>query len=409
MISSLLGEILLCLKDSNKRTREAALTLLLSVSNRCEDVIVLIRSIAAAIASETSHMRSAAVTAMSKVVHEHGRSNENVQSLIPSLLQTVLLLADDPSREVIKSMILFVRVSVTVCRAETIRPCVPAILDALLKYHEGKGRFREKIKIILKKLVKEFGHDHLVPLFPESDSHVLVYIKKLSKLEQKAAAKTKRGGGRAPETSIQEMMESDEEDSDDEQAISGSVTTGRTDHGPFKMSRKRGRDSVHSPSLGASRSISGGSQRMLVRNDASGSQHEVRELASRVYGAARAGNESDTDDEITFDDRGRLVLATEEKRPTNDLSNPPRNNSGKTVGGAAGTPRISGRAKSKSRALGDAYKSKKAGGDVKRKDQKYDPYAYVPLDGRRYAKKHRRHAVEQLDTVVRGSKKRQKR
>ena len=51
------------------------------------------------------------------------------------------------------------------------------------------------------------------------------------------------------------------------------------------------------------------------------------------------------------------------------------------------------------RQLGAAYKSRKAGGDVKKKGQ-YEPYAYVPLDGRSYSKKNRRRAVEEMATVV---------
>jgi len=61
--------------------------------------------------------------------------------------------------------------------------------------------------------------------------------------------------------------------------------------------------------------------------------------------------------------------------------------------------------------LGSAYKSKKAGGDVKKKNQKFEPYAYVPLDGRNYTKKNRGKSVEQMATVVRqkGGNKRKRR
>jgi ribosomal RNA-processing protein 12 len=51
--------------------------------------------------------------------------------------------------------------------------------------------------------------------------------------------------------------------------------------------------------------------------------------------------------------------------------------------------------------IGASYQSKKAGGDVKKKGQIYEPYAYMPLDGRAYTKKHRRTTVEQMATVVR--------
>jgi ribosomal RNA-processing protein 12 len=39
--------------------------------------------------------------------------------------------------------------------------------------------------------------------------------------------------------------------------------------------------------------------------------------------------------------------------------------------------------------LGAAYKSKKAGGDTIKKNQKYEPYAYVPLNAKDYTKKNR--------------------
>jgi len=54
--------------------------------------------------------------------------------------------------------------------------------------------------------------------------------------------------------------------------------------------------------------------------------------------------------------------------------------------------------------LGDAYKSKKAGGDVMKKGQKYEPYAHVPLDRRSYTKNNRRQAVEQISSAVQGGK-----
>ena len=59
--------------------------------------------------------------------------------------------------------------------------------------------------------------------------------------------------------------------------------------------------------------------------------------------------------------------------------------------------------------LGSSYKAKKAGGDNKKKGQKFEPYAYMQLDGRNYTKKNRRNAVEQMGAVVRRGNKRQKR
>jgi ribosomal RNA-processing protein 12 len=56
--------------------------------------------------------------------------------------------------------------------------------------------------------------------------------------------------------------------------------------------------------------------------------------------------------------------------------------------------------------IGAAYKSKKAGGDVRKKGQQYEPYAYVPLNAKDYTKKNREGAVSKMGTVVRNNKRR---
>ena len=49
-------------------------------------------------------------------------------------------------------------------------------------------------------------------------------------------------------------------------------------------------------------------------------------------------------------------------------------------------------------ASGRAYKAKTAGGDVKKKG-KLEPYAYIPLDPKLMAKRHKRDAVSRYDNV----------
>jgi len=57
--------------------------------------------------------------------------------------------------------------------------------------------------------------------------------------------------------------------------------------------------------------------------------------------------------------------------------------------------------------LGSAYKAKNAGGDRKRKGQKYEPYVFVPLDAKSYTKKIRGKTVAEMESVVkRGKRKR---
>ena len=111
-IPNIVGEVLLCLKDANSKTRESAYQLLLTIGKVKDDMTEFFQIIVGGLGAQTTHMRSAAVMALSRIVFEYARDDITVQSLLPSLLQTVTVLFDENSREVIKSVIGFVRVSI---------------------------------------------------------------------------------------------------------------------------------------------------------------------------------------------------------------------------------------------------------------------------------------------------------
>lgn len=105
VIPKIISEVLLCLKDSNAKTRDAAYQLLLAMSVARNDMTDFFRIILAALGAQTTHMRSAAVMALSRLIFEYARVDHTVQELLPSLMQTVSVLFDDSSREVTKSVI----------------------------------------------------------------------------------------------------------------------------------------------------------------------------------------------------------------------------------------------------------------------------------------------------------------
>jgi ribosomal RNA-processing protein 12 len=117
---------------------------------------------------------------------------------------------------------------------------------------------------------------------------------------------------------------------------------------------------------------------------------------------------TDSDDEVKFDEHGRLVIALDESDAEHQDTETDVIKKEKLENKGAGRPLHQPGRNQKGRKLGEAYKARKAGGDVRKKGQKFDPYAYVPLDGRSYTKKNRRNAVEQLDAVVRGRKRQKK-
>jgi len=396
-----------------------------------ENKVEIFRVIAAALGAQTAHMRSAAVMAMSRLVFEYARTDESVYVLLPSLLQTVIVLFDEVSREVIKSVVGFVRVSVAAMTPEQLEPLLPELVGGLLKYDKGKDRFRSKIKIIIKKLVRMYGYDALMPLVPESDTRLLTHMRKLSERAARRKAAQRQDGG--PENDdFENLMESDEEDSDDGRTL----MTGAT--GFTKMTGRSGKSirsaavekSVAGRSLAASTAMSSRTRKTenapRLRAEADGEVMDMLDpkMAKNVHFAEEDySDDSDSDAGVMeFDKMGRLVVrddsedfggeaATANGDEVDEVAVPSKRQRINKFESAKAARDDANKKKGKKKqvqSLGAAYKSKKAGGDVKKKGQKYEPYAFVPLDGKSYSKKNRRKTVEQMSTVVRQSGKRKR-
>jgi ribosomal RNA-processing protein 12 len=431
IIPKIVPEVLLCLKDSNGKTREAAYQLILSMANLQSDKTEFFDVIMAALGAQTPHMRSAAVMALSRLVFEYARTDETVYSLLPSLLQTVIILFDEDSREVVKSVIAFVRVSVAALSPEQLEPLLPEVVGGLLKYHKGKDRFRTKIKIILKKLVRHYGYDKLMPLVPETDTRLLTHMRKLSERAARRKA-AQREDGHARPVDFDELMESDEEDSDDGRTfMTGATGFTRMTATAGKSVRsaaidKSQRRSIAASIMASSRSRkSEGGPRLRAEGEGEVMDMLSPKMAKSVHFSDDDSDDSDMDDGMMeFDAVGRLVIhddreeaSREGLKDEEDLDNADESYvSGKkrrlskfeSAKVARDEAQKNKSRKQQVKALGAAYKAKKAGGDVKKKGQKFEPYAYVPLDGKSYSKKNRRATVEQMSTVVRRGGKRKR-
>jgi ribosomal RNA-processing protein 12 len=410
------GEIILCLKDSNAKTREAGYQLLLAIASR-KEMSSFLQVVTAGLGAETSHMRSAAVMALSRVVFEFAWEDESLHALLPSLLSTVLVLIGENSREVIKSTIGFIRISVAAIPLEQLTPLLPELVRGLLHYHKAKTRFRSKIKIVLKKLVKIFGYDALTPLVPDTETRLLTHMRKLDeRLSRKKAA------GKVQDRELDvfnDMIESDEDDSDDGRTL----MTGAT--GFTKLTARSG-GTMRSASAksGASRM-----SRTTALLEATGNALRVEDKGIRLPDEADGGvidildskfakrdsneDDSDTDNEgMEFDVDGRLVVPDEASsgaaRNDEPTEQSPRKKCRISKFGSVNEHQVKKGSGKRARELGTAYKSRKAGGDVRKKGQKFEPYAFVPLDGKSYSKKNRRGAVEQMSSVVRKGGKRKR-
>jgi len=440
VIPKIMGEVLLCLKDSNAKTREAAYQLLLTMAEVRDDMTDFFQIILAALGAQTPHMRSGAVMAISRLVFEY-RDDYTVQQLLPQVLQTVTILFDEKSREVIKSVVGFVRVSIAAMEKDQLEPLLPEVVGGLMKYNKGKGRFRAKIKIILKKLARSYGFEKITPLVPEDDARLMTHMRKLEERAKRRKAAGRSDGRADGQTVFDDMMESDEEDSDDGRTF----MTGAT--GFTRMTATTGK-SQRTAAIERAKSIKSSAKSMMsarssatygprIRAEKAGEIMDMLDpaMAKSVHfaddvGTGEFSDDDDDDGVMEFDDMGRLVVHEPldiDRHSVMDADGPnaadAEENDDFRGGGkrrrvskfesakverAVAIQRKAQKKANEPKALGSAYKSKKSGGDVKKKGQKFEPYAYVPLDGKSYSKKNRGKAVAQMGTVVKSGKRKRR-
>ncbi|GMH70540.1 hypothetical protein TL16_g05432, partial [Triparma laevis f. inornata] len=440
VVPETVGEVLLCLKDSNMKVREAGYENLLLLCERRGDVKDFFQIVVGAIAAKTPHMRSAAVMGLSRLVFER-RECEITRSLVGDLLSVVCILFKEKAREVIKSAVGFVRVAVASMTKEDLEHRLEEVVNGLMLWNSGKDRFRAKIKIILKKLIRTYGHELIKELVPKDDERLITHIRKVAEREKRKRA---NGGGEGIEDDFEGMMDDDERDSDGGKTFMSGMTgatgltalsrmTGKTGKTvDTKMTGKTGKTAKSN--ITADGKLTGGVQ-------VKGGLVDMLDTGSNLKWVGD-GNEQDefedgSDDEVMeFDDMGRLVVddfdgvdggeggddimevagdLIDAAKSAREMS---KNNAGE--GGSrqmkyeiaqekAEKHRQKRQRQDASNAPGAQFKSKKAGGDVKKKGAKFEPYAYIPLDGKGYTKKHRGKTVEMMGSIVRtkGQKKAQ--
>lgn len=124
VVAPMATEMILCLKESNKRTRTAAYDLLVAIARGLHDadppassspglktsgggLQTLVKLVLAGLVGSTSHMISASVMALARLLYEF---SPVLSSLVPGLMPAVLMLLRSKAREVIKSVLGFVKV-----------------------------------------------------------------------------------------------------------------------------------------------------------------------------------------------------------------------------------------------------------------------------------------------------------
>jgi ribosomal RNA-processing protein 12 len=197
-ITSILGEVIVSTKELNEKTRYCAYNLLVTIGNKMKQnepssrdddhemmkydasVTQFFKIILAGLAGATPYMVSGTVLAMTRVLYEfHG---ELESSCINETIQSMLLLLQSRSREIVKAVIGFVKVFVFSSSKQALENHLSEMVKSLLIVLQEHGHhFKEKIRHILKLLIRKFDHQTIEQLAPAEHRKFLLNIKRRTK------------------------------------------------------------------------------------------------------------------------------------------------------------------------------------------------------------------------------------
>ncbi|KAL1881975.1 hypothetical protein VTK73DRAFT_3304 [Phialemonium thermophilum] len=233
-IPSILSEVVISCKEHNERARTTAFDLLVLMGQRmvsANGVLIdnskvphmpkdapaatatieeFFTMVSAGLAGSTPHMISASITAISRILYEF--RDMLSPATLADLVQTMDLFLTSNNREIVKSVLGFVKVSVISLPTDLIRPRLTTLIPNLMIWsHEHKGHFRAKVKHILERMVRRFGFDVVNKNCPEADRKLINNIRKTKERAKKRRSAAKEEG----------------ESSDEDEQPSGRKGTGR--------------------------------------------------------------------------------------------------------------------------------------------------------------------------------------
>ncbi|GMP59840.1 hypothetical protein CsSME_00022955 [Camellia sinensis var. sinensis] len=194
IISSFLTEIVLALKEANKKTRNKAYDILVQIGHACgdeekggkrENLHQFFNMVAGGLAGETPHMISAAVKGLARLAYEFSDLVSAVYNVLPS----AFLLLQRKNNEIAKANLGLLKVLVAKSQAEGLQMHLKGIVEGLLKWQDStKNLFKAKIKVLLEMLVKKCGLDAVKAVMPEEHMKLLTNIRKIKERKERRVA-----------------------------------------------------------------------------------------------------------------------------------------------------------------------------------------------------------------------------
>ncbi|KAK4455012.1 ribosomal RNA-processing protein 12 [Podospora aff. communis PSN243] len=216
-IPAVLPEVVISCKEQNERARTTAFDLLVMMGHKMaasqgvmidnskvphmpEDAPMAEASleeyftmVSAGLAGSSPHMISASITAMTRILYEF-REAVSTQTM-QDLVETMNLYLTSNNREIVKSVLGFVKVCVISLPSDLMTPRLATMIPNVMVWsHEHKGHFRVKVKHIIERMVRRFGVDIVMKYCPEDDKKLITNIRKTKERSKRRKEAAKEAG-----------------------------------------------------------------------------------------------------------------------------------------------------------------------------------------------------------------------
>lgn len=205
-IPSIIPEVVIGVKEVNEKARTAAFDLLVLMGEKMAEGGTVVQAkiphmssdapsvpasleeyftmASAGLAGSTPHMISASITALTRLLYEfHGRLQE---STVTDLVQTMDLFLTSNNREIVRSVLGFVKVCIISLPSNIVMPRLQTLIPNLIVWsHEHKQHFKAKVKHIFERMIRRFGVDVVERHTPESDRKLIANIRKTRERRKK--------------------------------------------------------------------------------------------------------------------------------------------------------------------------------------------------------------------------------
>lgn len=215
-IPSVLSEVVISAKEVNEKARTAAFDILVAMGEKMREGGMVVNSkiahmgedapdvpasleeyftmVSAGLAGSAPHMVSASITALTRIMWQF--KEEVDQNMLSELVATLDLFLTSKNREIVRSVLGFVKVCVISLPKEMMEPRFKTLIPNLMVWsHEHKAHFKAKVKHIIERLVRRFGFETVDKYTPKEDKKLIANIRKTrernkrKKDEAKAAVK----------------------------------------------------------------------------------------------------------------------------------------------------------------------------------------------------------------------------